>query len=144
MRKSKFRNLFIESFEKEPDALWEIISNPHIYNELINMDSEYTLKSQNTQNRKFMIFFFSLTYLARDYDLEQIPIEFEGKEPSPVRLAEIIKRSKNEKINIIFIQAEYDINNAKQIAAETGATLVKINPMDYDWMKTMTEIKEYF
>jgi zinc transport system substrate-binding protein len=114
-----------------------------IFKELDNMHLEYTLKTQFTSNRKFMIFHPALTYLARDYNLEQIPIEFEGKEPSPTRLAEIIKQTKNEKIKFIFIQAEYDENNAKQIAKETGATLVKINPMAYDWMKSMEELKEY-
>jgi zinc transport system substrate-binding protein len=135
------RNALISSFPNIQETVDKNYNN--IFREVNNMHFEYTLKTQFTKNKKFMIFHPALTYLAKDYNLEQISIEFEGKEPSPARLAEIIKLSKRERIKYIFIQAEYDENNAKQIASETGATLVKINPMAYDWMKMMDELKEY-
>jgi len=93
--------------------------------------------SKNVQKNKFIIFHPALTYFARDYELEQISIEYEGKEPSPVQIASIIKIAKDEKISVIFVQEEYDVRNAQQIAKEAEAEIVHINPMAYDWMNSM-------
>ena len=41
----------------------------------------------------FMIYHPNLGYLARDYGLEEIPVEFNGKEPTPSRLRELIDRA---------------------------------------------------
>ena len=96
--------------------------------------------SKNISKNKFIIFHPALTYFARDYNLEQIPIEYEGKEPSPFQIAGIINIAKTEKIPLIFVQEEYDVRNAEQIARETKAQIVRINPMAYDWMKSVDEI----
>ena len=45
---------------------------------------------------------------------------------------------------MIFIQEEYDIRNAKLISKETGAEMVQINPMAYDWIKSIDEIMKSF
>ena len=113
-------------------------------NELELLHLRYALLMHATHKKKFIIFHPALTYLAKDYELEQISIEFEGKEPTPARLAEIIKRSKQENINLIFVQAEYDVSNAEQIAKETGAKIIQINPMEYNWMDLMEELRKPF
>jgi zinc transport system substrate-binding protein len=91
-------------------------------------------------HKQFMIFHPALTYLARDYGLEQIAIEEDGKEPSPAFLASVIRKAKNENIPVIFIQQEYDIRNAEMISKEAGIALVQINPMTYNWVDGMHEL----
>lgn len=98
--------------------------------------------SNELTKRQFMIFHPALTYLARDYDLEQISIEHEGKEPSPAQLGHLIKKANATSIPIIFIQQEYDITNADLIAAETNADVVTINPLAYEWSDEMETIAE--
>ena len=44
--------------------------------------------------KAFMIYHPNLAYLARDYGLEEISVEFEGKEPDPSRLMGLIDRGK--------------------------------------------------
>ena len=87
----------------------------------------------SVQNRSFMIFHPNLAYLARDYDLEEISVEYEGKEPTPSRLRELIDRARREKLDVILVQKEYDTKNAKAIADETGARVVIIDPLSEDW-----------
>ncbi|TVQ83063.1 MAG: zinc ABC transporter substrate-binding protein, partial [Bacteroidetes bacterium] len=94
--------------------------------------------------RSFMIFHPALTYLARDYGLEQISIEYEGKEPSPGQLSHIIRKARNENISVIFVQEEYDVRNAQLVAEETGAEVVQINPLAYDWMSEMRNLANAF
>ena len=88
----------------------------------------------------FMIFHPALSYLARDYGLEEIALEHEGKEPSPARMKELIDRALSENIRIILVQKEHDIRNARAIAAETGAEIVIIDPLSEDWHTAVTNI----
>jgi zinc transport system substrate-binding protein len=87
-----------------------------------------------------MIYHPSLSYYARDYDLQQICIEEGGKEPSPAHLKELIKRCKTEKVHVIFIQPEFDRRNAETIAKETGTTIIPINPLSYNWEEEMIKV----
>jgi zinc transport system substrate-binding protein len=92
------------------------------------------------KKRSFMIFHPNLGYLARDYGLEEIVVEYEGKEPPPSRMRELIDRARNEGIKTIFVQKEYDIKNANAIAHEIGAKLQIIDPLSEDWLESTTEI----
>jgi len=91
-------------------------------------------------DRAFMIFHPALGYLARDYALEEIALEHEGKEPSPARMKELIDRALSENIRVIFVQKEHDIRNARALASETGAEVVVIDPLSEDWHTAVTDI----
>jgi zinc transport system substrate-binding protein len=95
-----------------------------------------------TSNKCFMIYHPNLAYIARDYGLEEIPVEFEGKEPPPSRMRELIDRARKDNIKTIFVQMEYDSKNAKAIAGEIGAHIVLIDPLSEDWLKSTTDIIE--
>ncbi len=99
---------------------------------------------QELPRRSFMIFHPALTYLARDYGFEQIAMEHDGKEPSPRHLGRLVKTARDESIPVIFIQQEYDVRSAQLISQETGAAVVPINPLSYDWMESMHELKTHF
>jgi zinc transport system substrate-binding protein len=84
----------------------------------------------------FMIYHPNLAYLARDYGLQEISVEFEGKEPTPSRLKRLIDLARERKIKTIFVQKEYDTKNAKAIAGEIGADIEIIDPLSADWYKS--------
>jgi zinc transport system substrate-binding protein len=92
------------------------------------------------QRRSFMIFHPNLGYLARDYGLEEISVEYEGKEPPPSRLKELIDRARADRIKTIFVQREYDIKNARAIAHEIGAKVQIIDPLSENWLDSTTDI----
>lgn len=100
--------------------------------------------SQPGADHAFMIYHPALSYFARDYDLLQLSIEAEGKEPSPAHLKELINACKQEDIHVIFVQPEFDRRNAELIARQTGTRVVDINPLAYDWeaemLKTAREL----
>ncbi|MFR2510164.1 MAG: metal ABC transporter solute-binding protein, Zn/Mn family [Odoribacter laneus] len=90
--------------------------------------------------RTFLIYHPALTYFARDYGLEQISIEEEGKEPDPRHLKKIVDIVREKKIPLIFIQNQFDVNNANSVAAETGAQIIPIDPLSPDWMAEMENL----
>jgi zinc transport system substrate-binding protein len=91
-------------------------------------------------NKVFMIYHPNLAYLARDYGLQEIPVEYEGKEPPPSRIRELIDMARKDKLKIIFVQREYDSKNAKAIAGEIGAMIKIIDPLSENWMKEIDYI----
>ncbi len=84
-----------------------------------------------------MIFHPALTYLANDYGLVQIPVEIEGKEPSPAAMKFFIDTGREKEIKTIFVQKEFDIKNAGTIADEIGADITIIDPLCWDWPATV-------
>lgn len=93
-----------------------------------------------SKNKSFMIYHPNLGYLARDYGLEEIAVEYEGKEPPPSRMKDLIDLARKDGLKTIFVQREYDTKNAKAIAGEIGADLVIIDPLSEDWLKSTTDI----
>ncbi|MCE5344729.1 MAG: zinc ABC transporter substrate-binding protein [Bacteroidales bacterium] len=94
----------------------------------------------SVHGRSFMIFHPNLGYLARDYGLEEISVEYEGKEPPPSRMKELIDRARKDGLKTIFVQKEYDTKNAKAIADEIGAEIRIIDPLSEDWLQSTSDI----
>ncbi len=92
------------------------------------------------QHRTFIIYHPALTYFAEEFNLKQLSIEMDGKEPSPALLKELIQTALNNNAHVVFIQKEFDKKNAELIAKEAECRLVTINPLAYDWSKEMIHI----
>ena len=88
----------------------------------------------------FAIYHPSLTYFACDYGIEQLCIENDGKEPSPIYLKTLIQRCRNKQVKVVFVQQEFNTHNAKIIAKEIKAKLVTINPLNYNWQEEIIKI----
>lgn len=92
------------------------------------------------QHKIFLIYHPALTYFARDYGMEQISIEDEGKEPHPEHLKDIIDLAQTKDIQLIFIQNQFDVTNAEAIAKETGGKIVPIDPLNENWQAEMQHL----
>jgi zinc transport system substrate-binding protein len=115
-----------------------IASNYEQFNSQVDeMDERLNMLQSNKPGLTFMIFHPAYTYLARAYDFEQITIEFEGKTPTPAKLKSTIEMAKQKEIKTIYIQQEFDQNNAKVIADEIGATTIQVNPLSAEWYNEM-------
>jgi zinc transport system substrate-binding protein len=110
--------------------------------ELDSLDKKIGKSLSGLSKKKFIIYHPALTYLARDYGLQQIPVEYEGKSPSPSYLQELINMAKNENIKAIFIQEQFDTENAKVISDEIDGKLIIINPLDEDLLNQIQYITE--
>lgn len=89
--------------------------------------------------RKFVIYHPILTYFARDYQLEQLAIEEEGREPSAAQLKSLIERARKEKIKFCLIQAEFANRNTTTFINESHTKPMDINPLQGDWNRAMQE-----
>lgn len=109
-------------------------------NQVINhTDSVVRNLLAENADKAFLIYHPALSYFARDYALEQLCLEDGGKEPSPAHLQSLIRQCKNKKVHTVFIQKEFDTRNAELVAKEIGATLVSINPLNYNWNEELIQ-----
>lgn len=95
---------------------------------------------ESKTNRNFMIYHPTLTYFAKDYSLKQIPIEYEGKSPSPKYIKDIIEIAKATDTKIVFVQKQFDTKKAEFIAKEINGKVIPIDPLNENWLKEMYSI----
>lgn len=93
-----------------------------------------------SQTRCFMIYHPSLGYFARDYHLEQISIEEDGKEPSPAYMKQLIDVAGEKKIGTIFVSSQFNKQSALTIASQINARVEEFNPIHPDWRNNLLSI----
>ena len=97
---------------------------------------------EGLEQRSFMTYHPSLSYFARDYDLEQIPLEIGGKSPSPAHMKWMADVGKEKRISKVFLQMQLNQKDAETLAKEIGAEIIQINPLDPDWHSQMLFIAD--
>ena len=96
------------------------------------------------ESNKFMVFHPAWGYFARDFGLEQIPVEVGGQEPSAQELAHLIEEAKQEGIQVVFAQPEFSTQDAETIAQEIGGEVLLISPLAPDWLENMRQVAQTF
>ncbi len=88
----------------------------------------------------FIIYHPALTYYARDYGLQQIAIESDGKEPSARRLGGVIRQARAKGIRKILYQSQFPASAVETVAHDIGAQPVQIDPLREDAINNIDEI----
>ncbi len=106
------------------------------------VDAELRQSLAALEQRKFMVFHPAWGYFARDYELEMMPIEVGGTEPSATELATLIAEAKKEKIKVIFAQPEFSTRDAETIAQEIGGEVLLLDPLAPDWLENLRYVSQ--
>jgi zinc transport system substrate-binding protein len=112
------------------------------YLEKLNkLDQEIISALSDVKNRKFMVFHPAFGYFALDYDLTQIGVEQEGKEPDADYIVRLIKEAKDQNIHVVFVSPQYNTKSAESIAREIGGQVVIIDPLGENFIENMQNIQ---
>ena len=74
----------------------------------------------------------------------QHSLETGGKEPTPQHLREVVDLAKENGINVIYIQTEFDRDHARVFAEEIDGEIIEIRPLDPQWAENLMEITHIF
>lgn len=107
---------------------------------VIKIDAQIENMLENIPNRSFLIYHPALTYFAHDYQLRQLALENEGKEPSAASLKQLVAQAQQDSVHLMFVQKEFANRNVETVCKATGAKQVEINPLSYDWCGEMLKI----
>lgn len=111
--------------------------------QLDELDEEIREQIGGVANRVFMVFHPAWGYFARDYGLEQIAIEVEGKEPSAKDIADLIDEALEHDIEFVFASPQFNQDPARTIAREIGGEVVSVDPLAEDYIANMHTVLGY-
>ncbi|TRO58074.1 zinc ABC transporter substrate-binding protein [Candidatus Bathyarchaeota archaeon] len=136
-------NLYEGLVKIDPDNKRFYTENKDAYIEsLKELDSTIMQTFSGLKTKKFMVYHDSWDYLAYDYGLEQIPIQKEGKEPTPEGIANLIDQARENNITIIFASPEFEIQTAKTIAEEIDGSVILISPLAKDYIENLKRMSD--
>lgn len=108
--------------------------------ELDAVDQEIRALLSDLSHRRFMVFHPAWGYFADTYDLIQIPIEKEGKEPGARTLTALIKQAHRDNVKIIFIQPQFDKKLANQVARAIGGRVETLDPLSPNYIENLRRV----
>ncbi len=81
------------------------------------------------EGAQFFVFHPAFGYFAKEYHLQQVAVEIEGKSPSPKQLFKIVAQARSQNIHVLFIQPQFDPNSAKVVARAIDGKVVALDPL---------------
>lgn len=100
--------------------------------ELLDLDESFRTGLKEAKNRNIVVSHEAYGYLAKAYDLTQMPIEGinSSTEPDPKTMQEIIEFVKENNVKTIFTEPLIEAKVAETIANETGAEVAVLDPIE--------------
>jgi zinc transport system substrate-binding protein len=105
--------------------------------ELAQLDQDISDGLSGVKNRVFMVYHPAFGYFASNYDLTMLPIEAEGKEPTPAGLQHLIEQAQEQNIRVVFAEPQFNPQSAKVIADAIDGRVVLINPLARDYIDNL-------
>lgn len=118
------KDFYLENFQK-------------LMNDLLAFDESAKNELAGLKNRKFVVYHPAWGYFAAHYDLEQISIERNGKEPKIDEMASTLKMIKDENIKVIFADPNRSQKSAQILASQTGAKVELLDPLGYNLLENL-------
>jgi zinc transport system substrate-binding protein len=112
--------------------------------QLNQLDENITQTLAKKKNNIIMVYHPSWGYFCHDYNLTQISIESQGKEPTPQGIASLVDQARQKNIKIIFVTPQFSTRNAQVIANEIGGRVVVVDDLNKNYLENMRKVAEAF
>lgn len=111
-----------------------------LQDELQDLDQKISSLLKPLQGKAILVSHPAFGYFCKDYGLVQIPIEFEGKEPRPKQLTQILKEVEKFQIKTVLTQAQYSNKGAEIIAKKLLLPIYLVDPYSKDYSNNLFHI----
>ncbi|MEM9478846.1 MAG: zinc ABC transporter substrate-binding protein [Verrucomicrobiota bacterium] len=126
-----------------PDNEEKLLANIDAYlSELETLHEEIGSKMKPLEGKAFYTYHAAFDAFACAYDLDERPVEVEGKTPTPAELAKFLKDARETGANALIIQPQFDTKSAEDVAKELELKTVSIDPMERDPIDNIRKIAE--
>ena len=122
-----------EKFEKRLEVFLQ---------ELTELDAFITETLALVKNRILMVSHPAYAYFCQDYLFTQLPIEFEGREPTGKQLTTLLNRAKQSNVHFILTQPQYSDKAAKLIAGQINARVISVDPYSENYNANLRSIAQ--
>ena len=129
--------------ELDPDNAETYDANAGSFDaELAALQEEIRARLEPFEGRGFIVFHPAYGYFAREFNLEQRAVEFEGKAPRPRELQKLIEQAKADGVRKLIVQPEFSRSSAQTIADAVGGELVDHSPLQKDYFANMRALTD--
>ena len=112
--------------------------------QLDELDANITKSLEGKENSQIIVYHPAWAYFCKDYNLHQIPIESEGKEPTSQEIAAVIDFARKNNVKVIFIEPQYSPKSAEVIASEINGKVLKIDDLAQNYIENLKNVTETF
>jgi zinc transport system substrate-binding protein len=112
--------------------------------ELVALDRDIRQWLAPLRSRRFMVYHPAWGYFADTYELTQVPIEQAGKEPGAQSLVALIRQARRDKVQVVFVQPQFDRRLAGRVAAAIGGRVVAVDPLAADYIANLRRVAQQF
>jgi zinc transport system substrate-binding protein len=100
---------------------------------IAKLDREIAAALSESAGRRFLVFHPAWGHFAQHYQLEQVAIEEDGKEPDAYRMALLIENARTAGFQHVIVQPQIDPAHAQSVAGSIGASIVTLDPLAHSW-----------
>lgn len=122
-----------ELFEKNSAKLQE---------ELLALDQEIKALLKDVKRRAILVSHPAFGYFCKEYELTQLSIEYEGKDPRPKHLEEILNKAVAESMEIALALPQYNNKGAQLIAEKLHVPIHLIDPYAENPFETLKKLAQ--
>jgi zinc transport system substrate-binding protein len=111
--------------------------------DLESLDKEIEQALKPIKNRILLVSHPAFGYFCRDYSLQQLSIEFEGKEPCTKYLSHLLNQARRQPPNVVISLPQHNNKGAQMIAEELELPIKMIDPYSHDYFETMRSLTQW-
>ncbi|MEM8727912.1 MAG: zinc ABC transporter substrate-binding protein [Chlamydiota bacterium] len=104
------------------------------------LDRRLEEKLRPYRKQSIVVSHASLGYFCHDYQLIQIAIDYEGKNPRPQHISRIYDHVKRSEVICVFTSPQFNNKGAETVANELGLRIESFDPLAEDVLATIEKI----
>lgn len=108
--------------------------------DLAALDGEIRALLEPVKDRTIIVSHPAFGYFCKDYRLEQLSVEYEGKDPRPKQLEHTMHRAAMEGATLALALPQYNNKGAQMIADKLHVPVKLIDPYSSDYFATMRKL----
>ena len=136
----RFRQCF-EQLDPEQAAVYQKNYDRYVQ-QLKQLDAEISRQLAPFSGSRIYVFHPSYGYFCDVYNLQQVPVELEGKSPSPRQLVALIEQAKADGVQVLFVQKQFPVDSAQAIAKAINGRVIPLDPLAEDSIANLRLMSE--
>ena len=108
--------------------------------DLTQLDEEIRSLLGPGKRRAIVVSHAAFGYFCHDYEIEQLSVEEEGKEPRPRYLEAMLERAKESKASLVLTLPQHNNKGAELIAERLHITSQMLDPYSTNYFETLRHL----
>lgn len=101
-----------------------------------------SIAQMNIKGKAIVIRHPSLSYFARDYGIEQLTLQADGKETSPMQMKKQIDEAEQKSPAVFVLEKEHASPSDAETAKQLGVKMIEVSLNSEDWLDDMMRLSK--